>query len=89
MLRHTLKAAEQVVEVSAAYSTQHCSWCGNQERWDAALSVVHRCSRCGELFDQDHNAARNLLRSHIGGLAAQKGDLPESGADERKEVLVE
>jgi hypothetical protein len=89
VLRHTLKAAGQVIEVDAAYSTQHCSWCGNKEKWDAARSILHRCSGCGELFDQDHNAARNLLRSHIGGYPlAQKGDLPELGPDEREEVFV-
>src|SRR5262249_29392202 len=40
VLRHTLKAAGQVVEVNAAYSTQHCSWCGNEEVWDAARSIL-------------------------------------------------
>src|SRR5262249_4541647 len=61
VLRHIFKAVGQVVEVDAAYSTQRCSWCGNEEKWNAAVSVIHRCSGCGELFDQDHNAARNLL----------------------------
>jgi hypothetical protein len=88
VLRHTLKAAGQVVEVNAAYSTQHCSWCGNEENWDAARLVLHGCSRCGELFDQDHNAARNLLRSHIGANGAERS-FSGIGPDEPEEVHIE
>jgi Putative transposase DNA-binding domain len=89
VLRHALKGVGQTAEVDAAYSTQRCSWCGNQEKWDAAPSLVHRCGKCSQVFDQDYNAARNLLRSHIEGRGAQKPDLPETGPAVDEEVLMQ
>jgi hypothetical protein len=34
--------------------------------WYQAADVMHRCS-CGTLWDQDHNAAINLLAAGIAG----------------------
>jgi hypothetical protein len=31
------------------------------EKWDQAAGVMHRCGNCGVLWDQDQNAAINLL----------------------------
>ena len=42
--------------------TQDCSWCGHEDEFDAAASITHRCGGCDRLWDQDANAARNLLR---------------------------
>lgn len=51
-----------VVKVEPAYSTLTCSWCGYlDQNWDPASAVEHTCSQCGRTWDQDANAARNLL----------------------------
>lgn len=47
--------------VPAAYTTLVCHVCGSLERFDAAGELVHRCSACGAVWDQDVGAARNLL----------------------------
>jgi hypothetical protein len=54
------------VRVSAQHTTRHCSWCGHAKEWDAAENIMHRCEGCGRLFDQDQNAARNVLRRGLG-----------------------
>jgi hypothetical protein len=53
--------------VSARHTTQECSWCGHAKEWDAAENILHRCEGCGRLFDQDRNAARNILRRGLMG----------------------
>jgi hypothetical protein len=56
-----------VVTVAAEWTTQWCAECealGEEnpiERFDAAAAVMHRCQR-GHVWDQDTNAARNILR---------------------------
>ena len=47
--------------VPAEYTTATCHVCGTAEVWDQAAHVMHRCGQCGALWDQDHNAAINLL----------------------------
>jgi hypothetical protein len=47
--------------VSGAYTTVTCHACQAAENWDHAANVIHRCSQCGALWDQDRNAAINLL----------------------------
>ena len=67
----------QCSEVPAPNTTQDCSWCGHQGKWDASPDVLHRCGGCGELWDQDYNAARNILQrglSQIGSGNGQKDD---------------
>ena len=56
--------------VSARHTTQECSWCGHAKVWDAAENIMHRCEACGRLFDQDQNAARNILRRGLTGDAS-------------------
>ena len=56
--------------VSARHSTQQCSWCGHTKEWDAAENILHRCEGCSRLFDQDQNAARNILRRGLMGEAS-------------------
>ena len=52
-----------VVEVNAAMTTQDCAVCGDhpEEPWDASKDVMHTCSACAANWDQDANAAHNLL----------------------------
>ena len=52
---------EAVVAVDARNTTQVCHACGTLERFDVAQKLRHRCSRCGAEWDQDENAALNLL----------------------------
>lgn len=80
-LRLTIESAARreglVVErVDAAYTTQTCHACGSVEQFDAAKELVHKCSACGEAWDQDDNAAQNLLSQTEGDLE-QKSDCDE------------
>ncbi len=43
------------------FTTQKCHNCGFIEEWNSAQNVWHQCSRCQSKWDQDHNAAQNLL----------------------------
>jgi hypothetical protein len=63
----------RVVKVESAYTTRECHVCGAVEQWDQRVEIVHRC-KCGMLWDQDHNAAINLLRAGIasGGASPTK-----------------
>lgn len=49
------------VILDGAYTTQTCADCGHADAWDAASTIFHTCSSCGAVWDQDENAARNLL----------------------------
>lgn len=51
----------RVVKLPSAYTTKRCHVCGHVEKFDSAKQVMHTCSACGALWDQDENAARNLL----------------------------
>ena len=59
--RALVQAFVNVAKVPAAYTTQTCSACGAIEKWDQAAELEHTCSACGAQWDQDYNAARNLL----------------------------
>ena len=52
----------RVVKVDPAMTTQIHFECGYDGRWDAAPQVDHTCEGCGETFDQDANAAKNIMR---------------------------
>jgi hypothetical protein len=43
------------------YITLGCHQCGGICQFDAAKSLRHQCEHCGAEWDQDHNAAVNLL----------------------------
>ncbi len=62
-LRQALKQAfaGSVTEVPAEYTTQTCSACGSRQLWDQAAELEHTCTACGARWDQDQNAAKNLL----------------------------
>jgi hypothetical protein len=60
-LRTILEQKGMCERIEAANTTQRCADCGNSAKWDAAINVMHACSGCGRVFDQDDNAARNLL----------------------------
>lgn len=52
------------VRVEAAGTTVVCNICGSDEsgKFDAKVCLEHTCSVCGTTWDQDENAARNILR---------------------------
>ncbi len=63
------------VAVSAVDTTRKCAACGNVERFDQAADLRHVCGACGTAWDQDENAAINLLRRH----REQLGDAGNTG----------
>lgn len=65
-------------EVEPAMTTQTCADCEKEERFDAAKEVAHMCSSCGVTWDQDVNAARNLL------LRAATWEAPAEGRSRMK-----
>lgn len=68
------KTASTVIDVARAKkSTSECAWCGHvQKRADFAATISIQCESCGRVWDQDANAARNLL--HRRGLTS--GQVP-------------
>jgi hypothetical protein len=51
----------EIVEVDAKMTTRQCHQCFNIAVWDQAAELVHRCSQCGLVWDQDVNAGKNML----------------------------
>jgi transposase len=54
-----------MVTEDASFSTIDCHACGHREKFDASVQVWHTCPACGELWDQDCNAARVILNRKI------------------------
>ena len=54
-------ANRQIIEVPSQWTTLICYKCGHVEKWDAAPSVMHTCVNCDSTWDQDYNAAQNIL----------------------------
>jgi hypothetical protein len=49
-------------EMPAQWTTRTCHRCGMiDEQWNPAKEIDHRCPACGELADQDAQAADNLM----------------------------
>lgn len=64
---------EKMVEnqmTKAAFTTQRCHACGEREEFDAKMDLEHVCSHCGNVWDQDANAAKILLSLAQGQLEA-------------------
>lgn len=67
-----LRSGSDWVELEPAWTTQTCGECGEREEFDAAASVTHVCGHCGAEWDQDFNAAKNLLRAATSYDAAEQ-----------------
>lgn len=65
LLNAITREGVRVVKLPAEFSTRSCSYCGYAGKWDQAVSVIHRCEGCGEVWDQDLNACRNLLAAGL------------------------
>lgn len=55
------RAGGEWVELVSVDTTRTCADCGHAEKFDAAKAIHHVCPKCGVVWDQDANAARNLL----------------------------
>lgn len=60
-LRTILEHSMEVVKSPAMHTTVTCHACGSIEKFDAAANLRHTCLACGTTWDQDYNAAKNLL----------------------------
>lgn len=66
-----------VQKTPAAWTTQFCNVCHQLEKFDAAAELVHTCSHCNHTWDQDENAAINILQR---GLEQQRDGSAEKAA---------
>lgn len=55
------KCGGAIIDASAVDTTATCHTCGNDAKPASKAALMHACSVCGEVWDQDENAARNLL----------------------------
>lgn len=60
MLR-TLLVNDGAIKSDAKDTTKKCHACGSIEEFDHVKELVHTCSQCSLPWDQDYNAAMNLL----------------------------
>lgn len=51
-------------KVDPAYTTLMCHLCGFCDAWDPKPMINHQCGGCHVVWDQDENAAMNLLARH-------------------------
>lgn len=81
-LRQTIaNAGLKVVEVPAENSTRQCHVCGHIDAFDTAKWLMHQCSKCGAVWDQDRNAAVNLLARGNQAARTESGqEIPEGFA---------
>lgn len=49
------------------WTTQACNVCSTIDNFDAEKELNHTCSKCGTKWDQDSNAAKNLLKWNASG----------------------
>ncbi len=64
-----------IISVPAAYTTLECAACHKINTWDTSKNVCQTCENCDTVWDQDENAARNLLAS--GTVLKNTAPLPE------------
>lgn len=61
LTRYLTERFAHSVTVDAKHITDTCHACGETDGFDQAANLTHRCSECGEWWDQDANAARNIM----------------------------
>lgn len=57
----TAKTGSQVEAHDAAFTSVRCFECGHVNQGVDPYDILWTCGHCGKVFDQDENAARNLL----------------------------
>lgn len=71
LLQCLRESMSETVRVDPQYTTDTCNACGKRSPFDAAAELIHTCRHCGATWDQDYNAARNLLAA-ASGLVSEK-----------------
>jgi hypothetical protein len=61
----------RVFRIRARNTTKTCHVCGRVEEWNAGKELVHVCG-CGAEWDQDYNAAVQILRAGLAELGEQQ-----------------
>lgn len=69
-----VKFGAAVTRLDPAGTTRDCHRCGKSCEFDRSR-LDHTCEHCGATWDQDHNAAANLLKRF--GERARAGETPE------------
>ncbi len=70
----------QVVQVSAAYTSQTCSQCGHRAKENRTAQSRFCCIRCQFQINADWNAALNILERHRRSVAHGTGAAARRGA---------
>lgn len=86
------KIGGHVVQVPAEHTTTTCHACGSVQDFDKAAMLRHRCGSCGVEWDQDENAARNLIerwRTEPNGGGARSVEQPTESRRERVRRMAE
>jgi hypothetical protein len=66
ILQHTFeKHSGTVLRIKPEHATMSCHSCGTLDEWNPAATLTHTCSKCGLTWDQDYNAAKNVLRQGL------------------------
>ena len=73
-LTDVLESRMDVVEVPAEYTTRDCYFCGHRNEWDQASAIMQTCAGCSREWDQDRNAALNLLHHEEVEAPGEGGD---------------
>jgi hypothetical protein len=62
-------------------TTMPCHACGTVNQWDRLEdnARIHRCSNCGDLWDQDANACKNMLAQYTRDLAIDQAEPANDG----------
>lgn len=63
-LRLCVEHRSHTTKLPSVNNTHTCHECGSLEQFDAAVHLTHTCSACLATWDQDYNAAKNLLRAY-------------------------
>src|SRR5215472_18228618 len=79
------KAPGRVEKVSAAFTSQRCSACGQVDRKSRESQAVFRCTACGFACNADVNAARNIAAGHA---VTARGGYREAGPVNREPQLL-
>jgi hypothetical protein len=65
-LRHTFeREGGSAVRIKVNSATLACHACRAVDAWNPAVTLSHTCSSCGLTWDQDYNAAINVLQSGL------------------------
>jgi hypothetical protein len=68
-------------------TTAKCHRCGSLEEWDQAKELWHTCSQCSTPWDQDYNAAANLLKMAQEAKAAARTAPTADGGEPAKKYV--